>query len=65
MIRNFSETSAEWVTISNDETVELIGDAILLSKCQAVPHYHIYWNRTYSNKCFSEFPVLTFPSRTI
>ena len=42
MIRNFRETSAQWVTTSNDETVELIGDAILLSKCQVVPHYHIF-----------------------
>ena len=65
MIRNFPETSAQWVTTSNDETVELIGDAILLSKCQIVPHYHIYWNRTYNKKCFREFPVLIFSSRTI
>ena len=26
MIRNFPETSTQWVTTSNDETVELIGD---------------------------------------
>ena len=65
MIRNFPETSAQWVTTSNDETVELISDAILLSKCQVVPHYHIYWNRTYNKKCFREFPVLIFPSRAI
>ena len=64
-ILNFPETGAQWFTTSNDETVELIGDAILLSKCQVVPHYLIYWNRTYNNKCFREFPVLIFPSRTI
>ena len=52
MIRNFPETSAQWVTTSN-ETVQLIGDAILLSKCQVVPHYHIFWNRTYDKKMFS------------
>ena len=30
-----------------------------------LPHYHIYWNRIYNNKCFRDFPVLIFPSRTI
>ena len=65
MIRHFPHSSANWVVESPGHNVEIIGDAILLSKCFSVTNYTVYWNRSIWTKCFRELPVKILPTKTV
>ena len=57
MIRNFPDSSVNWVIDDPGYFIEVIGDAILLSKCKVISHYQLFWNRSLSNCCFKEISV--------
>ena len=56
-IENFPHTSSQWFTQFPGHVVQPHGDAYVLSQCFNVTNYVIYWNRTYNNTCYSNFPV--------
>ena len=58
MIKNFPDSSAQWIDSSYGHRVEFAGDGILISRCSIVNHYTVFWNRTFNSTCYRDFPVL-------
>ena len=64
MIRNFPDSSVNWVIDNPGYFIEVIGDAILLSKCKVITRYELFWNRSLSELCFKEIPVRIWDTNT-
>ena len=64
MIRNFPDSSVNWVIDDPEYFIEVIGDAVLLSKCKVISRYQLFWNRSLSDRCFKEIPVRIWDTNT-
>ena len=58
MLKTFPQTAAQYIHSELGHTVHVAGEALEVSKCAAVAHYTILFNRTLNGTCFRHFPVI-------
>ena len=60
MISRFPDSSAEWVDTDLGYKVEVVGEGLIIGKCTPIYNYRIFWNRTFTQKCYQHFPVTIY-----
>ena len=59
------DVAAEFIFPEPGKLVTEVGDGLLLHSCQPIHTYHIYWNQTYNNTCYTTFPVTSIKLDTV